>query len=146
MVHYYLLIATGNVVDANSGFYKVGVGATKRDYSALAFLQRFADANGYYLQKYSIEVSEFLSKIAKSLNCHVYELRSMTCRVCDIVRFVRANNHVPDIPSPSQNAKKMLEALHPEYYWARNRSVIQNAESERRNKPKVISCRTESFI
>ena len=68
MTHYYCLIIAGDVIDESSLIYRVGVGTSlqcNRDY---LFLLAHAVDHGWYFEKWSAEVMEFVRKIAASLS------------------------------------------------------------------------------
>lgn len=146
MVHYYLLIIAGKVVDDSTTFYKVGVGNSKRDKLALSKLESFAAANGHFLHVIDNETSEFLGKIAESLGKKVYELPTSAVRVRCMCGIALQSNAAPAPPPHSPSARYMLSRIDPVYYFNHAPRVIQSAESETRNKPKVIKSTRKGMI
>lgn len=68
MTHYYCLIIAGPVIDESSIIYKVGVGTSRQSNRDYLFLLAHAVDHGWYFERWSEEVREFVRKITKSLS------------------------------------------------------------------------------
>lgn len=146
MIHYYLMIIAGKVVDDSTTFYKVGVGSSKRDKLALCKLSEFAAANGHYMHIMDNETTEFLGKIADSLGKQVYELPTSVVRVQIMCGIALQSNTAHVLPPPSPSSHYLLTQIDPNYYFHHAPGVIQSAESETRNKPKVVKNTQKGMI
>ena len=68
MTHYYCLIIAGEVLDESSLIYKVGVGSSKQCDRDYLFLLAHSVEHGWYFERWSEEVTEFVRKIAESVS------------------------------------------------------------------------------
>lgn len=68
MTHYYCLIIAGDVLDESSLIYKVGVGTSKQCNRDYLFLLAHSVEHGWYFERWSKEVTEFVRKIAESVS------------------------------------------------------------------------------
>lgn len=138
MVHWYILIAAGAIVDSSSRFYKIGIGNSMRDVKNLSKLQDFAAANGYYFHIIDNEASNFLMKIADSLGVQLFDLNIQRYKLQNIQRDLFKKNALPDLQLPTPQAIYFREQTDPAYYFLRQQNVISKAESAVRYKPKAF--------
>lgn len=68
MTHYYCLIIAGDVLDESSLIYKVGVGTSRQCNRDYLFLLAHSVEHGWYFERWSEEVREFVRKITESLS------------------------------------------------------------------------------
>lgn len=104
MTHYYLLIIANAQIDSSSGFFRVGVGITDRDAKALQRLQFIANAKGWYLQRWSLQVDEFLNKVAHSLNMEVNHLPFQEIKIAPALDMAMHKNDAICHAVTSRNA------------------------------------------
>lgn len=138
MVHWYILIAAGAMIDGSSRFFKIGIGNSKRDILGLSKLQEFAAAHGYYFHIIDNEASTFLMKIADSLGVQLFDLNIQRYKLQNIQRDLFKKNALPDLQLPTPQAIYFREQTDPAYYFLRQQNVISKAESARRYKPKAF--------
>lgn len=140
----YLLIDAAKEIDNSTKFLKVRVGTTERDSKCLQYLTFWATGRGFYFQKYTSEVADFLSKIADSLHVSVIDLPYSTVDVGVLVRHVKSFNGTPSIEPLSKSASYLRSMVKPTAYFKRQINVIRHAEAKQRIKPKVKSVSTSS--
>lgn len=141
MKSYYLLIAAAEMVTKESQFFKVAIGNSSTDKDNLQKLQFFANAKGYFLQKESREVDDFLYKIAMSLGMRVFELNTTEIGIAQMIRHIQKTGAVPATSPISMTESIQRQILDPAYRFQRQINVLRKAEAKQRNKPKVKGIR-----
>lgn len=137
MKTYYLLIEAGRLIDPATRYFKVAVGQSKYDVSCYRFLTKYALEHGYYFERNSPEVADFLCKIADSINMPLSALQVQKIAISVLVKHIKATGSTPK-PSPvTRTAAYQRQIIEPAYYFQTQIKVIQRAEAERRNKPKA---------
>lgn len=126
MTHYYCLIIAGAVLDKSSLIYKVGVGTSlqcNRDY--LFLLAQDVD-HGWYFERWSAEVREFVRKIAESLSAtnsndpnDAISIHGATIR--EIVRSIKNGTAFPYSSNELTNRNQLRHWLSLNYRIGANR-------------------------
>lgn len=140
----YLLIDAAKEIDNSTKFLKVRVGTTERDSKCLQYLTFWATGRGFYFQKYTSDVADFLSKIAASLHLSLIDLPYCTVDVGVLVRHIKLFNATPSIDPLSKSASYLRTMVKPTAYFQRKNNVIRHAEAKQRIKPKAESDSTSS--
>lgn len=135
--YYYLIVAPGSVKHT-SRFFSVSVPETSQGERDKLFLQKWASETQNYWSIRSNESSDFVSRIAESLNTRTSLLpfRRITARC--LVNFIKTNKDVPNSAEMTREAGHLRQILYPTNYFQRQINVIRKAEAEKRNKPKSV--------
>lgn len=100
MTHYYCMIEESGVLTSESKIWKIAVGTSKQADRDFLFLLAHAADNGYYFEKMSGAVAEFLYNIAVSVapvgsenpTGHL-NIRRVNAR--DLVRSIKSQTAIP---------------------------------------------------
>ena len=116
MTHYYCLIIAGDVIDESSLIYKVGVGTSKQCNRDYLFLLAHAVDHGWYFEKWSAEVREFVRKIAESLSATNSNDPSQAisihgASVREIVRSIKNGTAFPSSSNELTNRNQLRQWL-----------------------------------
>lgn len=106
------------MLDENSHFYKVAIGASQQADRDYLYLVAHAAGHGHYFTIWSAEVDEFLAKIKKSLNVDFVPLQPISAR--DLVRHFKAGTLPPLSPQVLKNAGTMREFFNLDYLISSN--------------------------
>ena len=118
MKHYHLYIEAGRMIDENSHFYKVSIGASQQADRDYLFLVAHAADHGHYFALWSADVDDFLAKIKKSLNLDFVPLQPISAR--DLVRHIKAGTIPPLSPQVLNNADTMRKFFNLDYLISSN--------------------------
>lgn len=90
--HYYYYIEAGAAIDCGSRFFRVGIGASKQAVRDYLFLTAHAVSNGFYFERDSVQVSQFVAQIASSLGFRsVADLPLALIDARELVRCIKSN-------------------------------------------------------
>lgn len=135
----WLLIAESDTLSLSSSFYKISFGISKQEQKDLAYVRQYATNNGFYFEKWNIEVAEFFRRIADSLGCSILDIN---LPVCSGREFVKCLINFGKPPKTTLIKKPMVyisKLFRPSAYFNRQISVLRHAEAKKRKKPKAYS-------
>lgn len=120
MVHYYLYIDAGKVLDESTKFYRVSCGSSKQASRDFLFLVAHSVDNGHFFELWSREVDDFYSKVRSSLLPGCKESDGFNVLLIPITarELVKSFKESTAIPIPSNvidNRKRMLSYLNLNY-------------------------------
>lgn len=100
MTHYYLLIEESGVLTSESKIWKVAVGQSKQADRDFLFLLAHTADNGYYFEKITGAVAEFLYNIAVSVapvgsESPIDYLNIRQVKARDLVRSIKKRTAIP---------------------------------------------------
>lgn len=126
MTHYYCLIIAGDVLDESSLIYKVGVGTSKQCDRDYLFLLAHCVEHGWYFERWSAEVKEFVRKIAESLSATCSDdpndaISIHGASVREIVRSIKNGTAFPYSSSELTNRNQLRQWLSLNYRIGANR-------------------------
>lgn len=126
MTHYYCLIIAGDVLDESSLIYKVGVGTSRQCNRDYLFLLAQAVDHGWYFERWSAEVMEFVRKITKSLSAtnsndpsDAISIHGASVR--EIVRSIKNGTAFPSSTNELTNRNQLRHWLSLNYRIGANR-------------------------
>lgn len=138
MLRYYLLIIAGRVIDDNTLYFKISVGDNKADQMNVHVLKVLAAENGWYLNQYDHNTSDFLLQIALSQAIMPDDLEIRNMKLQNFLHawltFCKANN-VPKKDAAHSQVKHQRAQRQPKISHL---SVLRHAESVTRSKPKFL--------
>ena len=114
MTHYYLYIQAGRTLDADTAFFKVGVGRSDAQTKKFAWLQAYAHEHGHYFVIWSSEADEFLIKCRKSIGTKVKNVVAIMAN--DLVRILRDGAQEPSSYHAGLNRHHLMMTIDPRYY------------------------------
>lgn len=90
--HYYYYIEAGAAIDCGSRFFRVGIGTSRQAVRDYLFLTAHAVSNGFYFERDSEPVSQFLTKISSSFGYRsVADLPLTQVDARELVRCIKSN-------------------------------------------------------
>ena len=100
MTHYYCMIEESGVLTSKSVIWKIAIGQSKQADRDFLFLLAHAADNGYYFEKMSDAVAEFLYNIAVSVapvgsDCPIDYLNIRKVNARDLVRSIKNREAIP---------------------------------------------------
>lgn len=116
MTHYYLYIAAGLQIDANTRFYKVGIGESEAQRKKLAWLEAYAFEHGHYFVRWDIDAVEFCVKAQNSIGMEHPDVRSLMAN--DLCRVLQTGCEEPAFYQSALNRHRLMMAIDPNYYAA----------------------------
>lgn len=114
MTHYYLYIAAGIQVDADTRFYKVGVGESEAQNKKRAWLEAYAFEHGHFFVRWSLDAVEFCVKCQESIGRKYPEVLSVMAN--DLCKILATGCEEPAFYQSSLNRHKLLMQIDPDYY------------------------------
>ena len=114
MTHYYLYIQAGQTLDADTTFFKVGVGQSATQSRKFAWLQAYANEHGHFFVIWSSEADEFLIKCQKSIGPKAKNVVAIMAN--DLVRILRDGAQVPSSYQAELNRHHLMMQIDPAYY------------------------------
>ena len=114
MTHYFIYIKAGVLLDANTAFYKVGIGESKQGMRMHAWLESYAAEHGHLFCRWSRESADFYSKCIDSIGHNAQLLQTITAPVLKSV--LQTGCEDPSCYEAIMNRHKMMMAIDPHYY------------------------------
>lgn len=133
----WLLIVEKDALSLSSCFYKIAIGTSLQDQRDWKCINCYATKHGYYFQKWSSQVVDFLHKIAESLNCEILDLNMHSCKARELVRSICLYGEPPKKHTLTPAKVHFRRFLKPAAYFISQINVIRHAEAEQRKKPKA---------
>ena len=115
MTHYHLYIIAGATIDSGTVFYRVGIGTGRQADRDFLYLLATATSCGYYFEKWSDDVDDFLQKIRRSFERDglTFQLREIKAR--HLVRALKAGIQLPLSTDLLKNENHMRHFLDANY-------------------------------
>lgn len=142
MTRYYLLIATDDMPNLTTEFYKLSVGESKKDLNHLAKLKIMAKQNNWYLAIWSKDVCSFVLRIAESLSAHYVQLNWV---YMSISRFMSATIKNQSPPRQLTISYAQIQLINLIVYGI-SPSSYKHAGSQHVKKPKLMGMRVKVDI
>lgn len=133
----WLLIVEQESISLNTRFYKISVGTTKQDDHDWAYINLYAAMNGFFFEKWSSQVADFVDNIAESLNSTILDLNIHHISARELVKYMVEHGEPPKKPFLTPSQIKIGHVLRPSSYFNRQINVIRHAEAKQRRKPKA---------
>ena len=114
MTHYYLYIKAGRTLDADTSFFKVGVGQSYAQAKKFAWLQAYANEHGHFFVIWSSEADEFLIKCQKSIGAKAKNVVAIMAN--DLVRILRDGAQEPSSYHAELNRHHLMMTIDARYY------------------------------
>lgn len=114
MTHYYLYIAAGLQIDANTRFYKVGIGESEAQCKKRAWLESYAYEHGHFFVRWSLDAVEFLARCLESVNKDLFDV--LTMKADDMVGVLSGAHEEPAFYQAALNRHHLLMQIDPNYY------------------------------
>lgn len=133
----WLLIAESNELSLSSQFYKIAIGTSKQEMKYWESIQKYAHDNGFYFEKWSDHVKDFVLRIADSLGVTMLDLNIPLCNAKEFVAYLVRFGCTPKNSIVSPNYSKMRSLLRPSAYFLGQINVLRHAEAIQRKKPKA---------
>lgn len=89
------MIASEKEPNPATPFYSIYVGISARDKTLFLQLETLVKEHGYYLSLYSIEVREFVEKLAWSMHIHSAKLNWQSYKITDFMREYKQQKCLP---------------------------------------------------
>lgn len=122
MTNYYYFINAGRVIDESTLFYKVSIGTTVQAQRDFLFLTAFSVDHNCYFEICSEKSTEFIARIAQSLNGtpaviagQLVKMRKISAR--DLVRSIKENHQVIPDGTISANLHSLAIQLDDNYRY-----------------------------
>lgn len=107
----YVIIESGQFFSEDDTLYKVMVGKSEQDLRAYKVMVDYALKHDCYLQMWSIEVRDFIEKLAHSVNRHPGQLKWVYLDVNDVAKHIRKYNKLPEKTFYNQHEKLLRQIL-----------------------------------
>lgn len=114
MTHYYLYIAAGATLDADTHFFKVGIGESEAQLKKKAWLEAYAFEHGHFFVQWSLEAVEFYMKCQESIGDGAKAIVSLSA--VDAIKLLKAGCDDPAFYQAALHRHKLLLQIDPEYY------------------------------
>lgn len=114
MTRYYLYIKAGVQLDANSQFFKVGIGESQKDSRVYAWVESYAYEHGHFFVSWSLPAVDFLSRCLDSVNKQILDVVPIKGK--DLVSFLRTGGEEPAFLQATLSRHKLLMQIDPDYY------------------------------
>ena len=114
MTHYYLYIKAGVQLDADTRFYKVGIGDGRLGQKENAWLEAYALEHGHLFVRWSKEAVDFYSRCRNSIGVNARFLLSLPGR--DLIKSLKNGCDDPACWSAIQHRHELLMKIDPHYY------------------------------
>lgn len=114
MTHYFLYIKAGIQIDANTAFYKVGIGKSDKGLRLRAWLEAYAAEHGHLFCIWSKDSADFYSRCVESIGHGaplIQEIPGDTLK-----EVLRTGCEEPECYYALLNRHKMMMAVDPHYY------------------------------
>lgn len=114
MTHYFLYIKAGVQLDANTRFYKVGIGESAVGIRHHAWLEAYAAEHGHMFCRWSHDAVEFYSRCIESIGHNAQLITSVSAAV--LKKRLQTGSEDPACYYAIMNRHAMMMALDPHYY------------------------------
>lgn len=114
MTHYFLYIKAGVQLDADTRFYKVGIGESNAGMRMLSWLEAYAAEHGHMFCRWSHNAVEFYSRCIESIGHNAQLITAITA--LDLKRALQTGSEDPASYYAIMNRHKMMMAVDPHYY------------------------------
>lgn len=114
MTRYYLYIKAGVQLDADSQFFKVAIGESKKDVRVYAWLESYAYEHGHFFVRWSLSAVGFLTRCLESVNKQILDVVPMKGNA--LVAFLREGDEVPAFYEAALSRHRLLMQIDPDYY------------------------------
>lgn len=126
MTHYYCLIIAGRVLDSDTRIFRVGVGTSRQSDRDYLFVLAESVQNGWYFEKWSSQVAEFVHNVLESLAplCSDDPLGGVVVQgimIRDLVRNLKNGTAIPLDDNALRNANYVRHFLSLNYRTLSNR-------------------------
>lgn len=125
MTHYYLYIRAGKVLDANTRFYKVGIGESQSQLRKLAWLESYALENGHFFVRWSQDAVSFMLQCQKSIGPGCSNILAVCA--AELVRILRDGHAEPSSVQANINRHRLMMQIDSAYYCF---NTIRNKRKE----------------
>lgn len=122
MIHYYLFIQCGQVLDTSARFYKVAIGASRQAMRDFLSLTALSVERGYYFHLWDENSTEFVGKCLSSVwgssdaLTFANHLQQVTSR--DLLKVIRSETALPLNDFVLTNAHRCMTFLDVNYRCA----------------------------
>lgn len=114
MTHYFLYIKAGVQLDADTHFYKVGIGDGRQGQKENAWLEAYALEHGHLFVRWSTEAVDFYSRCRNSIGVDARLLLSLPGR--DLIKSLKNGCDDPACWSAILHRHELLMKIDPHYY------------------------------
>jgi len=115
MKYYYLYIKAGLEIDLETRFFKVGIGASKRDQKIRAWLEAFAIEHGHFFCIWSEHAAQFFLKCRNQIGEGAAPL--IWVDAAQLRRDLNTGCEDPVIWQAIQHRHKLLMQIDSKYYF-----------------------------
>lgn len=115
MTHYHLYIIAGATIDSGTVFYRVRIGTGRQADRDFLYLLATATSCGYYFEKWSDDVDDFLQKIRRSFERDGIQFQLREIKARQLVRALKANIQLPISSDFLKNSYHMRNLLDGNY-------------------------------
>lgn len=115
MKSYYLYIKAGLEIDLETRFFKVGIGASKRDQKIRTWLEAYAIEHGHFFCVWSYHAAEFYRKCSIQIGPGAAPLILITA--AQLRRGLKSGCEDPAIWQAIQHRHNLLMQIDPKYYF-----------------------------
>lgn len=116
MTHYYLYIECGAQLDADTIFYKVGIGESEKQRKIYAWLESYAIEHGHYFVLWSSDAADFYFKCSESIGPEAKPLVGILGPA--LVMVLKNGCHDPATFQHNWQRHETLMKIDPAYYAA----------------------------
>lgn len=114
MTHYYLYIKAGTCINADTRFYKVGVGESAAQRRYCAWLSAYAAEHGHLFVLWSTNAADFFVRCCQSIGSDAPLL--VPCKAAQLVRWLGGDDDTPAMYQAELHRRKLLMQIDPRYY------------------------------
>lgn len=114
MTRYHLYIMCGSAIDADTRFYKVGIGESERQSRLRVFLESYAIEHGHFFSLMDNDAFEFMVKCLDSVNGTLSQVTTIDGE--SFVRQLREGAPVPYSLNANMQRHDLLKRIDSAYY------------------------------
>lgn len=114
MTHYFLYIQAGVQLNADTHFYKVGIGESVTGMQFRAWLEAYAAEHGHLFVRWSVEAADFYQKCIDSIGPDAHCIASIPA--ADLIKSLKTGCDDPACWQALQHRHQLLMKIDPKYY------------------------------